>query len=71
MGRPNALASKKDGKVRFCVDYRKHEAMTVRDMCLFPTMAECNEPLRDETVLSTTKCSSGCWQTEKPKVDRV
>ena len=47
---PIVLAPKLDGSLRFCVDYRRLNAMTVRDSYLIPRMDECIKYLGTATV---------------------
>ena len=42
---PVLFAPKKDGKLRFCIDYRKLNAMTVKDSYPLPRMDECIDTL--------------------------
>lgn len=38
---PVLFAPKRDGRLRFCADYRKRNATTVRDTYPLPWMDEC------------------------------
>lgn len=67
---PVVFAPKKDEKLRFCVDYRKVNAMTVRDTYPLPRMDECIDSLGGATIFSTVDCNNGYWQTEIPEADR-
>lgn len=67
---PVVFAPKKDGSLRFCVDYRRLNAVTVRDSYPIPRMDECIDSLGDERVFSTLDCNSGYWQVQIPEQDR-
>ena len=53
---------KADGSTRFCVDYRKLNAVTVRDSYPLPRMDECIDSLGDAKIFTTIDCVSGFWQ---------
>ena len=55
------LVPKKDVKLRFCVDYRWLNAVTIRDSYPLPRMDEYIEPLGEGTVFSTLDCNSRYW----------
>ena len=67
---PIVLAEKKDGSLRFCVDYRKLNAVTVRDSYPIPRMDECIDSLGDATVFTTLDANSGYWQIPIAEEDR-
>ena len=58
---PVVLITNPDGSVRFCVDYRKLNAVTVKDSYTLPRMDECLDSLGDATIFSTLNCNSGYW----------
>ena len=55
---PVVFAPKKDGTLRFCVDYRRLNATTVGDAYPIPRMDECIDSLEDARVLSTLDANS-------------
>jgi hypothetical protein len=59
---PVVLVTKLDGSVRFCVEYRKLNALTVKDSYPSPRMGECLDNLGDATIFSTLDCNSGYSQ---------
>ena len=67
---PVVLITKKDGSIRFCVDYRKLNALTVKDSYPLPRMDECLDSLGDATIFSTLDCNSGYWQIPIEERDR-
>lgn len=56
---PVGFAPKKDEKLRFCVNYRKLSAMTVRDPYPLPRIEKCIKSLENATIFSTADCISG------------
>ena len=55
---PVVLVPKKDGKLRFCIDYRRLNAVTIRDYCPLPRMDEYIDSLGEATVFTTLDCNS-------------
>jgi Reverse transcriptase (RNA-dependent DNA polymerase) len=64
------LVAKPDGSTRFCVDYRKLNAITVRYSYPLPRMDECIDSLGDAKIFTTLDCNSGYWQIPVRPEDR-
>ncbi len=56
------IAPKPDGSSRFCVEYRRLNALTKRDPYPIPRMDECVDSLGDAVVFSALDANSGYWQ---------
>ena len=56
------LQEKKDGSLRFCIDFRKVNSLTVKDSHLLPHMCETLESLAGAAHFSTFDMNSGFWQ---------
>jgi len=56
------LVPKKDGTLRFCVEYRLLNAVSERDSYPLPRMDECIDSLGEAKVLSTLDCNARYWQ---------
>jgi hypothetical protein len=67
---PVVLITKKDGSIRLCVEYRKINALTLKDSYALPRMDECLDSLGDAIVFSTLDCNSRYWQIPIEKKDR-
>jgi len=69
---PITFAPKKDGTKRFCVDYRKVNAVTKKDAHPLPNIREIFDRLGGAKIFSTLDLKSGYWQIpivpeDKPK----
>ena len=57
-----ALVRKKDGSLRFCIDFRKLNSLTVKDSHPLPHICETLESLAGAAHYSTFDMNSGFWQ---------
>jgi hypothetical protein len=67
---PIVMVPKPDGSLRFCVDYRKLNAITVPDTYLLPRMDECIDSLGEAAIFTTLDCNCGYWQIPVDPADR-
>ena len=65
-----ALGKKKDGGVRFCVDYRKLNEVTHKDSYPLPRIDDSIEALSGAKWFSTLDLQSGYWQVEMDEKDK-
>ena len=67
---PILLVKKKDGSIRFCIDFRKLNSLTLKDAYPLPRIDECLESLGGSKWFSTLDLASGYWQCEVEESDR-
>jgi hypothetical protein len=59
-----------DGSLRFWVDYRRLNEITIPDTDPLPNMDECIDSLEDAAVFTKLDCNSGYWQIPVHPKDR-
>ena len=61
---PITLQPKKDGSLRFCVDFRELNAVTIRDVYPIPRIDDTLDQLQHAKYFSSMDLRSGFWQIE-------
>ena len=67
---PVVMVKKKDGTWRFCVDYRKVNAITHHDAYPLPCIDATLDSLTGSTLFTTLDLASGYWQVELESSDK-
>ena len=67
---PIVLVRKKDGKYRFCVNYRKLNSVTKRDARSLPRVDDLLDALQGYDLFTTLDLRSGYWQLSVSPEDR-
>ena len=66
----SCISLKKDGSVRFCIDYRKVNNITRKDVYPLPRIDDTLDTLSGAKWFSTLDLLSGCWQAEVTAEDQ-
>ena len=64
------LVTKKDGSTRFCVDYRKLNAVPKKDSYPLPSVSQCLDALAGSVYFSCMDINQGYWQIGVALEDR-
>ena len=64
------MVKKKDGSIRYCIDYRKLNDVTVKDQFPLPLITQCLDQLAGTSFFSALDLSWGYWQIELAPEDR-
>lgn len=67
---PIVLVKKRDGTLRFCVDYRRLNLVTHKDAYPLPRIEESLASLKKSTVFSTLDLAHGYWQVGVHPADK-
>jgi len=67
---PVVLIQRKDGSIRFCIDYRKVNAVTRKDAYPLPRVDDTFDTLAGSSWFSTLDLKTGYWQVKVNPSDR-
>ena len=67
---PVVMVKKKDGKMRFCIDFRRVNSITRKDTYPLPRIDEMLDKLSEATIFTTLDLQSGYWQIELEEIDK-
>ena len=68
---PVVLVRKKDGEWRFCVDYRRLNAITTKDVYPLPRIDDALSRMEGSRYFTILDMQAGYWQVEVDEQDRV
>ena len=68
---PVVMVRKKDGTLRFCIDFRQLSAATVKDAHPLPRIDDLLDALREAKWFSTLDLKSGYWQVPITEQDKA
>jgi hypothetical protein len=66
---PIVIVRKSDGSIRFCVDYRKVNEVTIKDSYPLPRINDSLDVLRGSSWFSVLDLQSGFWQVKMDPSD--
>jgi hypothetical protein len=66
---PVVLVPKKNGEIRFCIDYRKLNSITIRDEHPLPRIDDMLDTFNGSQWFSSMDLASGYWQIEMDEKD--
>ncbi|KAK3105322.1 hypothetical protein FSP39_022517 [Pinctada imbricata] len=67
---PPVLIRKKDGSLRFCIDFRALNKVTTKDAFPIPNLKDCIDTLRGSIYFSSLDMAWGYWQIPMDEKDR-
>ena len=67
---PTVLVTKRDGSIRFCVDYRKLNSLSRKDSYPLPCIDETLNTLGGNKLFCTMDLHSGYWQVNMEEADK-